>query len=167
MFDACCKLLDPLWPQWRSKIIGLTTDGDCRMSGSARMDRVSCGFIRVWCGPHQVELVMQPVFKAPKSDEFYKELTDVTSHLRRQQSLIECLDGKCPKVADRLWLYTGRVASWIAKNMSRLSQHFQERAPHAMLADCVLVGNCLCFVACSEGRQPFHPASSRPQFSPY
>jgi hypothetical protein len=83
------------------------------MTGSARgvatrMEQIAKpGFIRVWCGLHQVDLVTYRVFKSLEEKEFYKELTDVISYLRRQSTLIEKLREKCPKISNTRWLSTG------------------------------------------------------------
>jgi hypothetical protein len=97
---------------------------------ATRMENVAKpGFLRVWCGLHQVDIFMQRVFKALKSESFYKELTDVISYLRRQKNLIEKMKSKCPKIADTRWLSTGRVATWFVQNRIAVSQHLEENSP--------------------------------------
>jgi hypothetical protein len=59
------------------------------------------------CGLHHVDLVTQRVFKALKSESFYKKLTKIMSYLRCQKNLIEKVKSKCPNIADTRWLSTG------------------------------------------------------------
>jgi hypothetical protein len=65
MFIELSRLLDALCENWRDKVLPISTDGDRSMVGSVRgvatrMENVSKpGFLRVWCGIHQVDLVMQ------------------------------------------------------------------------------------------------------------
>jgi hypothetical protein len=102
MFNACCALLDPLCPSWKSKLLSISTDGDRSMVGavrgvSTRLELVALpGFIRVWCGVHQLDLVMQKVFKSLCDGTFYSKLTDLISYLGRKTSLIEEMGCKCP-----------------------------------------------------------------------
>jgi hypothetical protein len=97
---------------------------------ATRMEQVANpGFIQVWCGLHQVDLVMQRVFKSLKEEEFYKVLTDIISYLRRHSTLIEKMRGKCPKIADTRWISTGRVTPWFTQNRVIVSEYIKEKSP--------------------------------------
>jgi hypothetical protein len=97
---------------------------------ATRMENVAKpGFLRVWCRLHQVDLVMQRVFKALKSESFYREFTEVISYLRRQKNLIEKMKVKCPKTVDTRCLSTGRVATWFVQNRIAVSQHLEKNSP--------------------------------------
>ena len=64
MFARTCKFLDALYPLWKETLIAVSSDGDQSMKGRTqglltRIDRVtSHGIIHVWCGLHQLDLVM-------------------------------------------------------------------------------------------------------------
>jgi hypothetical protein len=49
-------------------------------------------------------------------EEYYRELTSVIGHLRRQKTLIESMGCKCPTVADTRWLSAGVVIDWLSVN---------------------------------------------------
>jgi hypothetical protein len=62
IFDLFNRLLSVLDPNWRQKIVGVTTDGAANMTGSdsgavSRIERETFqGFYRAWCGLHQLVL---------------------------------------------------------------------------------------------------------------
>ena len=58
MFEIASKALDTLCTEWRDIIIGISTDGERKMTGhisgvATRFQEVAKpGFIRIWCGAH-------------------------------------------------------------------------------------------------------------------
>jgi hypothetical protein len=123
MFNAMADVLDKLCENWRQKVIGVATNGDMSMTGQVKgvasrlegetPDGVIC---RVWCGLHQLDLIMQRLLKDICDEEFYRELTSVIGHLRRQTNPIESMGCKCPTVADTRWLSAGVVIDWLSVN---------------------------------------------------
>jgi hypothetical protein len=100
-------VLDKLCENWRENVFGVTTDGVRSMTGqvkgfASRTERETPdGMVcRVWCGLHQLDLIMQRLLKDISDEEVYRELTSVIGHLRRQTNLIESMGCKCPTVAD-------------------------------------------------------------------
>ena len=69
MFEMFTKLFDALCPLWRDKLIGCSTDGAANMTGhlSGVVTRIEAvvrpNFVRVWCLLHQIDIVMQKVYK--------------------------------------------------------------------------------------------------------
>jgi hypothetical protein len=69
MFDVLVPFLNAFYPQWRDILDGSSTDGARSMTGrlrglSTRLGKcLSANVIRIWCGLHQLDLVMQSVFK--------------------------------------------------------------------------------------------------------
>ena len=65
IFNTALKALDGLYPTWKDVIIGISTDGERKMTGhvsgvATRFQQVAKpGFIRIWCGAHQLDLVLQ------------------------------------------------------------------------------------------------------------
>jgi hypothetical protein len=53
--------------EWKGKLIGIVTDGARNMTGrhSSAVTRLASGafpgFYRIWCGAHQLDLVIQEV----------------------------------------------------------------------------------------------------------
>ncbi len=64
MFEIFAKLFDVLDGNWSDKIIGATSDGASSMTGRYEgtvtyiQKEAKPGFIRVWCGLHQLDMVV-------------------------------------------------------------------------------------------------------------
>jgi hypothetical protein len=135
MFNASSILMNSLCNGWEKMILSVSTDGDRSMTGRAkglgtRIEQVAgSGFTRVWCGLHQLDLVMQAAFKGLLDECFYEELTTIFSYLRRQQILIAAMGCKCPKVADTRWLSAGKVVSWFRKNQEVVTTYIRQNRP--------------------------------------
>ena len=65
MFEIFVKLFDVLDDKWRDKIIGVTSDGTASMTGRYEgtitniQKEANWGFIHVWCGLCQLDIVIQ------------------------------------------------------------------------------------------------------------
>lgn len=135
IFEALVKLLDVLCPDWRAVIVGISTDGERKMTG--RTNGVATlvakvakpGFIRVWCGAHQLDLVLQDCYVHFGSDQFYSQLTALISYLRRQKNLIADMRSKAPKVADTRWESMGGVSLWFKLHRVAVDEHLHEKKP--------------------------------------
>jgi hypothetical protein len=82
-----------------------------RLSGAVTLltaDRFP-GIFRIWCGAHQLDLVIQNLMSHLCRDEFYTTLTGLIGHLRRQQNLIAEMSSTCPAVASTRWVSLGKV----------------------------------------------------------
>ena len=81
MFTVVVKFMDALYPAWRDILVSVSTDGARSMTGriqglATRIGACTPGkLIRIWCGLHQLDLVMQRVFKEALNDDFYSTLT--------------------------------------------------------------------------------------------
>lgn len=76
MFKVLERVLDQVSLSWRKKLLSVTTDGENKMTGRHQgfvtLIALACEFpiMRVWCGAHQLDLVMKKAFrKLGKSDE--------------------------------------------------------------------------------------------------
>lgn len=77
IFDTAAKLLDALCPSWRDIIIGISTDGERKMTG--RVSGVSTwlqnvakgGHIPIWCGAHQLDIVLESTYNKLSNEAFY------------------------------------------------------------------------------------------------
>ena len=87
------------------------------------------GIIRVWCGLHQLDLVMQRVFVAALDEEFLNSLTALIGYLRRQQNLVSDMRSTCPKVADTRWLSMGAVTKWFKLHRVDIQQYLSQKLP--------------------------------------
>ncbi|KAG7377135.1 hypothetical protein PHYPSEUDO_012128 [Phytophthora pseudosyringae] len=92
------KFLDVMDSHWRSKLIGTTTNGGVNtgrntgMTGSqqgisARLTTVvnKPAFYLIWCGVHQLELVVKNCVRGFCHKAFYDELVEVLAILRQDQ----------------------------------------------------------------------------------
>jgi hypothetical protein len=85
--------------------------------------------LRVWCVPHQLDLVVKTATVGVDDGEFYKAAHALSVHLRAQHNLIVAMDGaKCPKDTTR-WVAFGNVLKWIIQHRHRLRQHVLDKRP--------------------------------------
>ena len=135
MYDIFVKLFNVLDGRWQSKIIGATSDGAASMTGryegTITYIQKACnpGFIRVWCGLHQLDIVVQKAVTNFFDEDFYSTLTGIIGYLRRQLNLIAKMKLTCPKVADTRWLSLGRVSRWLLKKYIPISDYLEEKKP--------------------------------------
>jgi hypothetical protein len=102
-----------------------------RVQGVVTRIQQACapGLIRIWCGLHQLDLVMQRVYKPALEGEFYKMLTALINHFRRQVNLISEMKTTCPKVSDVRWISMDSVSTWLVSNRARVLQHLDAKKP--------------------------------------
>ncbi len=74
MFNMVNKFLTMLCPNWRIRLIGLASDGARNMTSRVagivtRLDATmhdDCLLTRIWCGAHQLDLVMEHIMNDVK-----------------------------------------------------------------------------------------------------
>ncbi len=70
IFEFAVKALDTLFPNWRSKLLNISSDGENMMTGRhagfvTRMANEAANpVLRIWCPPHQIDLVLKAVVEA-------------------------------------------------------------------------------------------------------
>jgi hypothetical protein len=86
MFKQLSNSLSALDPNWKMKIVGITTDGATSMTGVRKgiVSRIQAvvakGLIRVWCGVHQLDLALKKTLgRLPKA--FLITLTTMITYL--------------------------------------------------------------------------------------
>jgi len=135
MFDMIVKVLDVICPGWRDSLIGVTTDGAKNMTRRhvgllTFLDNATGpNFIRVWCGAHQLDLIMADVYDNLLKEDFYSNLVSLIGYLRRQQNLIADMKTTCPKVALTHWLSMIKVMSWFKKHRIAVLAYLDEKLP--------------------------------------
>jgi hypothetical protein len=86
-FDLVVSALNILCPAWKFKLIGIATDGASSMTGwlsgtCTRLDRECYSSLyQIWCGAHQLDLVMKKAFVKLNVGTVVATLTGVTGHL--------------------------------------------------------------------------------------
>lgn len=92
IFKTASKALDVLFSAWHDTILAILIDAKKKMTGqlsgvTIRFQQVvKSGFIRVWCGAHQLDIVLQKFYSAFGDEEFCKQLTGLISYLCRCRS---------------------------------------------------------------------------------
>lgn len=135
-FDLVVSLLNILAPNWRHQLMGVTTDGAANMTGriSGTVTRLSnevhSHIFRIWCGAHQLDLVVKKALRNLCRDDFLGILKGVTSHLRKQQNLIQDMNKQAAKsFVETRWISMGPALKWLTENEERLLVHFEEKKP--------------------------------------
>ncbi len=108
MFKLLSDSLLALDPDWKMKIVGITTDGAASMTGVRKgiVSRIQAittkGLIRIWCDVHQLDLALKKALgRLPET--FLTTLTTMIAYLRRQQKLISEMKSKSPYYITVQW----------------------------------------------------------------
>lgn len=134
-YGLIVEAMNVLAPNWRHQLIGITTDGASAMTGCVqgtctRLSNECHGNIcRIWCGAHQLDLIVKKAFNDLMNETFLKILTGVTGHLRRQQNLSQEMNSSCPTYVTTRWISMGKVLKWLKANRVRLLLHFSTKKP--------------------------------------
>jgi len=127
-------MLDTLCPDWRSKLISISSDGENTMTGQhgrvVTLLENECNnpVLRIWCVPHQLDIVVKNTLQDVLDQAFYKVAHAYSVHLRVQQNLITDMGSKCPKDTMR-WVAFGSILHWLLQNYRRLMIHNVAKRP--------------------------------------
>jgi hypothetical protein len=136
MFDMVVSFLDVLCPGWKVHLLGVSSDGARNMTGRASgvVTRLSnamhseCPLTRVWCGAHQLDLIMEYIMGTIVKERFFTVMTSFIVHLTRQLHLIADMKTTCPRVVNR-WLATEKVIMWSKIYRPQLLAHIESMQP--------------------------------------
>ena len=136
MFTMVDSFLSILCPDWKIRLLGVTSDGARNMTGRVagvvtRLDNAmhdACQLTRIWCGAHQLGLVMEDIMSNVIKERFFSILTGFITHLTRQLNLIAEMQTTCPRVVNR-WLSTEKVISWFKLHRPQLLAHIEAKRP--------------------------------------
>ncbi len=134
MSTMVSKFLTVLYPDWTIRLLGLTFDGARNMTGRVagvvtRLDAAmhsDCSLIRIWCGAHQLDLVMEDIMNNVIKERFFSVMIGFITHLTRQQNLIAEMQTTCPRVVN-CWLSTKKVISWFKIHRPQLLAHIESK----------------------------------------
>jgi hypothetical protein len=132
MFKLLYDSLSALDPNWKMKIVGITTDDAASMTGVRKgiISRIQAiavkGLIRVWCGIHQLDLVLKKALDR-LSELFLTTLTTMIVYLRRQQKLISEMKSKSPYYITVRWSSLYQVVSWYIKHREKVKAFLAEK----------------------------------------
>jgi branched-subunit amino acid transport protein len=136
MFTMVNSFLSILCPDWTIRLLGVTSDGARNMTGRVagvvtRLDNAmhdACQLTRIWCGAHQLDLVMEHIMSNVVKERFFSILTGFITHLTRQLNLIAEMKTTCPRVVNR-WLSTEKVILWFKLHRPQLLAHIEAKQP--------------------------------------
>lgn len=142
MFLMIVKLFDVVCPEWKTKLLGVSSDGARNMTGRfagvvTRLGKAlaqNCELIRIWCGAHQLDLVIQHVMDTVVKENFFSVMTAFISHLGRQQILAASMEATCPRVVNR-WLSTDKVTRWFKQKRPELLHYIEDKSPETAPPD--------------------------------
>ena len=136
LFDMASTALDAVVPKWRAKLIAISTDGEPAMTG--RLNGLATLFqravdgddmIRIWCGLHQLDLIVQAAYRKLYNNDFIELLTGLIGYLRRQQNLITQMGTTCQKLMLTRWAHMHRALQWFVENRVDVMQYLAAKKP--------------------------------------
>lgn len=134
MFIIVNKILSTLLSNWPDKIIAVSTDGEPKITGRLRglvtriSDVAKPGMYRIWCGAHQLDLVLKSGYKGLYDESFINNLTKFISHLRRQVTLRKDMETTCPTLAKCRWESIDKCSSWFNTWLVELTDYLATKA---------------------------------------
>src|SRR3989440_4323337 len=91
MFTLMMRVLDVICPQWRRQLIGVGSDGANSMTGHLQSvvtclarESTNMKFYRVWCGLHQLDLVLKHAYIELWENEVVNIMKKFIAYLRQQ-----------------------------------------------------------------------------------
>ncbi|KAH8940421.1 hypothetical protein BDL97_15G087400 [Sphagnum fallax] len=110
MFQMVVSFLDVFRHGWKVHLLGVTSDGARNMTGRVfgviiHLNNVmhnECLLTRVWCGAHQLDLVMEHIMDTIVKERFFTIMTRFITHLTWQLNLITDMKTMCPRVVNCL-----------------------------------------------------------------
>jgi hypothetical protein len=117
-------------------MLGVASDGARNMTGRAagvvtRLQRSmhgQCPMLRIWCGAHQLDLVMEHIMTKVVNDRFFAVMLKFITHLSRQQKLIAEMGTTCPCIVNR-WLSSYKVTNWFKLHRPELLHYIHSSNP--------------------------------------
>ena len=129
MFTLMMHVLDVICPQWRRQLIRVGSDGTNSMTGHLQgvvtclaRESMNTKFYRVWCGLHQLNLVLNHTYTELWENEVVNIMKKFIVYLRQQPGLITDMKATCPQLTPR-WLVMGNVCKWLLAKRLELFDH--------------------------------------------
>jgi hypothetical protein len=119
------KVLNAVYPAWRMKLYGFSSDGENKMTGriggvaTLLQREAEYDLVRVWCGPHQIDLVVKKVLRAIYDGRFKRIAHLLSVWLRGQHNFMGTFSKACPKDTTR-WAYFGNALKWFIEHRARI-----------------------------------------------
>ena len=138
LHDQIVHIMTVLCPDWTKKIVGISTDGERKMTGrisgaqtllQKTLAEKGSQVVHIWCGLHQLDLVVKKAYRSFFEGKWLSSLNKLLSFLQRQHNLIMEMGGKAKKFADTRWLSMSQCSSWLLKpqHKSRIQTYLNQR----------------------------------------
>eukprot|EP00126_Sphaerothecum_destruens_P012236 Sdes_comp20989_c0_seq2m19605 len=136
MFELLDTILTVIQPNWKISLLSVASDGARNMTGRyagvvtkiQNLMHPNCPLVRIWCGAHQLDLVIEAVMNGSVSASFTKPINAMISHLSMQHKLVAEMGTICPRIVNR-WLSMDKVTSWFMKYHRRIVSYLDQKAP--------------------------------------
>jgi len=132
IFNMVCKLLDHICSRWRHKLVSVSTDDENTMTRwldgfvTLMAQQAVYEVVRIWCPPHQIDLVIKDATCKISDDTFSKITHTFTIHLRKQKNLQLQMGNKCPKDTSR-WAHFQAQLEWLLQRRVQLIEWVEKR----------------------------------------
>ena len=134
LFGVLKKLMGAIFnPTWKLQYISVSSDGARNMTGSTNglvthtFKYCNPGIIQIWCGLHQLDIVIQRVFKLAFDGKFHSTLTSLIGYLRWQQNLINVMQSTFPKVGDTQWISMHSITKWLVQHCLHVTEYLKDK----------------------------------------
>jgi hypothetical protein len=127
-------LLNTMSPSWHEKVISISSDGENTMTGrhasvvTLLENECSNLVLRIWCVPHQLDIVVKNATHGVLDEAFYKVAHVFFVHFRAQQILITEMGSKCPKDTMQ-WVAFDSILRWLLEHHHQLTIHVADKRP--------------------------------------
>ena len=136
MFTMESTFLNVLCPNWNIYLLGVTSDGARNMTDRVAgvvtcLDNAThdaCHLTWIWCGAHQLDLVMEDIMSNIVKEQFFSVMTGFIAHITRQMNLISEMQTTYPWVVN-WWLSTKKVISWFKLHGPQLLALIEAKKP--------------------------------------
>jgi len=95
MYKMVATFLNVMCPVWIVRLLGISSDGARNMTGRvagvvthlSNAMHNECPLIRVWCGAHQLDLIMEFIMNSIVKERFFTTMTGFITTLRDNKIL--------------------------------------------------------------------------------
>lgn len=114
IYHLIVQFLNIICSLWRQRLLGIAADSANVMTDEFQgvithlEQQTPHKVYRIWCGLHQLDLVMKHAFKGLMDGEVVKLLKKFIHQLREQSIMISQMGSKCPNLTIR-WVVIGKV----------------------------------------------------------
>ena len=135
MLEEFKTVFNVLCPDWKNRLLAITTDGKAKMTGQfngfATHLEHECtnDLIHIWCGAHQLDLVVHWLYEHLFLDQFFCKLATLINYLHCQQLFKKEVKSCCPCICSTCWLSMSNVSQWLVKQRAAITNLLAKKQP--------------------------------------